>query len=63
MRDFVCVVRTSQTFYNLKIMKQNEENSQKAQKLTQEEMENVNGGFVFKKRFGIRRNGKDDWDW
>ena len=25
-------------------MKQNEENSQKAQKLTQEELENVNGG-------------------
>ena len=30
-------------------MKQNEENSQKAQMLTQEELENVNGGFIFKK--------------
>ena len=28
-------------------MKQNEENSQKAQKLTKEELEQVNGGFEF----------------
>ena len=31
-------------------MKQNEENSQKAQKLTQEELENVNGGARGKRR-------------
>jgi len=33
-------------------MKQNEENSQKAQKLTQEELENVNGGVA---------NGIEQW--
>ena len=27
-------------------MKQNEENSQKAQELTKEELEQVNGGFI-----------------
>ena len=37
-------------------MKQNEENSQKAQKLTQEELENVNGGVGCNKEFRIRRN-------
>jgi len=37
-------------------MKQNEENSQKAQKLTQEELENVNGGVGCEKNIGIRRN-------
>ena len=31
-------------------MKQNEENSQKAQELTQEELENVNGGGGPQKR-------------
>jgi len=31
-------------------MKQNEENSQKAQELTQEELENVNGGARGKKK-------------
>ena len=33
-------------------MKQNEENSQKAQKLTQEELENVNGGVGCYNKFG-----------
>ena len=44
-------------------MKQNEMNSLKAQKLTMGEFENVNGGVGCKKKFEIRRNGKDDWDW
>jgi hypothetical protein len=35
----------SQTFKKLKIMKQNEKNSQKAQELTLEELEQVNGGY------------------
>ena len=36
-------------------MKQNEENSQKAQELTQEEMENVNGGFKYPRIKGTVR--------
>ena len=32
-------------------MKQNEMNSQKAQELTKEELENVNGGIRVKKKF------------
>jgi len=44
-------------------MKQNEMNSQKAQELKKEELENVNGGVGCKKKFDITRNGKDDWDW
>jgi len=44
-------------------MKQNEMNSQKAQELKKEELENVNGGYGCKKKFEITRNGKDDWDW
>jgi bacteriocin-like protein len=38
-------------------MKQNEENSQKAQELTQEEMENVNGGLKYPRINRIKGTG------
>jgi hypothetical protein len=37
-------------------MKQNEKNSQKAQELKKEELENVNGGVGCDMKLGIRRN-------
>ncbi len=38
-------------------MKQNEKNSQKAQELKKEELENVNGGVGCNNEFGLKGNG------
>ena len=33
------------------------------EQISMSELEKVNGGRGFNRKFGITRNDKDDWDW